>query len=263
MVKLICYLCSKTATKHKELSFHKFPKDSGLCLRWKQACGINALTDVFSFRICSTHFHEDIKLKVLGNKQKPITKLASGSVPSISVPFPPQLSCINQQKCASPVLTVSDNVQCSLDASINTDNIDMTNKEPLVDSNGNFSQSSQEKLVPVSTTSCDVDISYTTPDSESDESQEEYTNHDNPDENPVPPKKRRRFEPLYIKEVELTDFGTPRRGNRTLKLIKTQAEESAKKFRLLSKQNKYYKEKIQSLRETIKQLTSKDLIPRQ
>ncbi|KAF7990493.1 hypothetical protein HCN44_000298 [Aphidius gifuensis] len=244
MVKLICYLCSKTATKHKELSFHKFPKDSGLCLRWKQACGINALTDVFSFRICSTHFHEDIKLKVLGNKQKPITKLASGSVPSISVPFPPQLSCINQQKCASPVLTVSDNVQCSLDASINTDNIDMTNKEPLVDSNGNFSQSSQEKLVPVSTTSCDVDISY-------------------PDENPVPPKKRRRFEPLYIKEVELTDFGTPRRGNRTLKLIKTQAEESAKKFRLLSKQNKYYKEKIQSLRETIKQLTSKDLIPRQ
>lgn len=92
---------------------------------------------------------------------------------------------------------------------------------------------------------------------EIDETEDQYNNDDNLDENNVPSKKRRRFEPLYIKEVELTDFSTPRRASRTLKLIKTQAANSAKKIKLLSSQNKYYKDKIQTYRKIIKDLKNK------
>lgn len=109
-------------------------------------------------RICSNHFHEDIKSNVLCNG-KSITKLASGSVPSILVPFPPQLNCFNNQEYSSTI-TVSNNRYCSLDASTNNDHLYAKNKEPLNDSTSNDNQfiNSQDKFVPESSSNCGDDI---------------------------------------------------------------------------------------------------------
>ncbi|XP_050680110.1 THAP domain-containing protein 11 isoform X1 [Leptidea sinapis] len=67
---------SDSEKKHPDLSFHTFPRDHDLQIRWIEATGRNNWTPKLSSRICSTHFEKNVLIK----KNK-LTVLFPNSIP--------------------------------------------------------------------------------------------------------------------------------------------------------------------------------------
>lgn len=74
---------------------------------------------------------------------------------------------------------------------------------------------------------------------------------------------RRSFEPRYVSKILPTDFATPRRKKRTIKMIIDSDKRQRIKIKRLQNLNFKHKEKIRSLTDLVKHLRKGDILSRE
>ncbi|KAF7990490.1 hypothetical protein HCN44_000295 [Aphidius gifuensis] len=155
-------------------------------------------------------------------------------------------------KAYSTSANLEDN-QLLSDASINCQEVALSTEIPNEDTN----------------TRCNTPVTHNTSlyngsdDTTTDVNQQNYTDNQDFLDNNSLCKKRRRFEPLYTKEIELSDFSTPKRARRVIQMVKKENEKLSHKNKSLLRQNKYYKNKIKTYEDLISHLKKQHLMSKQ
>ncbi|QQP38354.1 52 kDa repressor of the inhibitor of the protein kinaselike, partial [Caligus rogercresseyi] len=78
----------RKTTKCADASYHNFPKDPNLLVKWIKACQKDKYFNPKTSRLCSTHFKDscyerDLRNELLGLKPRRLLK--TGSVPTINL----------------------------------------------------------------------------------------------------------------------------------------------------------------------------------
>ncbi|XP_046837262.1 uncharacterized protein LOC124432378 isoform X1 [Vespa crabro] len=220
----LCYLCNRKASNTENISLHSFPKHLTVRQKWLNVCGLSLNDDVSHSYICSIHFAEtDINKCNTFGRSKSVIK--PGAVPSMFITNPLVIEEEVDRLSSETFTNVTVNDRCKYILSETDDTVKVSDKN------------SKSTLLE------DKSFTYKNDDA----------NNKAPNDNSHSTSKKQRifFEPRYISEITMTDFTSPKRANRVIKLIKATDQQKSKRIKSLQDQMRKLKKRVKFLQDVM------------